>query len=553
MQNASEEFIKCALNPFYAIEKYIQIPVKNSKGQIDYYSFKLMPHQIFILNNLINDEKNIISKYRQAGVTTLICAFLAYKLNFTPNFKVGVVANKLNTAKNEILKLVHNMYQQFPEEIRFKNAEPSKQDHRTYENGSEIRAFAASPDGMRGFSPSSLFIDEAAFCENGDDFYTSAMGTLAAGGSVILASTPNGLDELYYKTYEQALSGRNGFKLSEIHWYLDPRFNTDLVWKKEGAEDVVERTNHKNMKRLMRDGYKPTSSWYLEQCKKYNFNKKKIAQEVENSFSASAGTFISEEDIRRHESQYVAEPIRMDDNKYTWIWEEPQENVKYVMGIDPSLGRGEDFSVFNILKITDSGIEQVVEYHGDAAPDHLGVLAYKYADKYKPLIVTDFTGGYGFSTVEKLFEFGYPKNMVYHSGTRSKAFLERYSNGNSIIGDEIPGIIIGANRPLILSEFENLIRNDFFFISSARLISELKTFEAVGGTRTADHKRGYHDDLIFSVAIALYVIKTSPNKLKNNTESVKKNLDLWLATMDMVNGNNSSTGNTYLDNKWLFK
>ena len=71
--------------------------------------------------------------------------------------------------------------------------------------------------------------DEAAFIENGRDVYASALPTVSTGGHIIMISTPNGKDMLYYETCRQAkLKGTkdwNNFELVEMKWYQDPRYN----------------------------------------------------------------------------------------------------------------------------------------------------------------------------------------------------------------------------------------------------------------------------------------------------------------------------------------
>ena len=54
------------------------------------------------------------------------------------------------------------------------------------------------------------------------------MASLSTGGKVIVISTPNGFDPIYYTIYDQALRGMNDFKITEMYWYRDPRYARDL-------------------------------------------------------------------------------------------------------------------------------------------------------------------------------------------------------------------------------------------------------------------------------------------------------------------------------------
>ena len=66
-----------------------------------------------------------------------------------------------------------------------------------------------------------------------------------------------------------------------------------------------------------------------------------------------------------------------------------------------------------------------------------------------------------------------------------------------------------------------------FKIRSQRLINELKTFVYINGR--PDHMKGHHDDLIMSLAMALYVAQTSFTQLKKNVAQAKAMLDAWVS------------------------
>jgi hypothetical protein len=63
------------------------------------------------------------------------------------------------------------------------------------------------------------------------------MASLSTGGKVIVVSTPNGYDQIYYEIYDQSLRNMNDFKISEMFWYRDPRYTKDLYMVK--TNDLV--------------------------------------------------------------------------------------------------------------------------------------------------------------------------------------------------------------------------------------------------------------------------------------------------------------------------
>jgi hypothetical protein len=148
--------------------------------------------------------------------------------------------------------------------------------------------------------------------------------------------TPNGMDPLYYKTYDQAKHKKNNFNIIEMKWYEDLRYNKDLRWVKG---DLVEKEIYftfESYNSRISDGWKPTSSWYEEMCMGMNNDARMIAQELDVSFIGSGGNVISEEYIEFHEKNNVREPkVIMGLENEIWIWEEPKEGHQYIMGCLP--------------------------------------------------------------------------------------------------------------------------------------------------------------------------------------------------------------------------
>ena len=150
-------------------------------------------------------------------------------------------------------------------------------------NGCKVYAKAAGPNSARGVSSVSILIlDEAAFMEEGPAAYASAVAATSAvaNAKIIMVSTPNGKDELYYKTYKQAVEKKNGFTVVEFKWYQDLRYNRFLRWhrknEKTGEEEWIVEKTIDDMGRieyaperwasLEKEGWKASSHWYIKMC-----------------------------------------------------------------------------------------------------------------------------------------------------------------------------------------------------------------------------------------------------------------------------------------------
>ena len=528
-----KEYARVIKDTPYALRTYLQTYDNTQKK---YVPLELFPDQIQLLKDYETYNENITRKYRQAGVTTVTAAWLSKKLQLAkpenPE-RVLIIANKRDTAI-EMANKVRHFLDQWPEWINV-GFSPDKNSESRFRlnNGSEVKAVATSADALRGFTPTVLVFDEAAYIEAGEDFWAASMASLSTGGKIILISTPNGYDPIYYGVYEQAIRGINDFHITDLRWFKDPRYTKDLKWLK--VPDIVhymlnrEQYNDDEITlddpeysltkyaQYMDDGYQPYSSWFESMSKKFKYDKRKIAQELECDFLGSGDSVIPSETMEKIAKTMVKAPNEKYMQGTLWQWKEPLEGHRYIMGVDVSRGDSEDFSAINIIDFDDR--EQVLEYIGKIPPDDLASIAYKWGVLYNAFIVIDITGGMGVATSRKLQEMNYKDLFI--DGVNTKNMWEY----NHKALEKIPGINFNNKRTQIVSCFEEQLRHDFI-IRSHRLLNELNTFVYINGK--PNHMKGAHDDGIMSMAIAMYAGDISFTQLKRNEQQNKAMLESWV-------------------------
>lgn len=535
-----KEYAKCIQDPIYAIENYLETFDKTQEG---FVPFNLFPRQKQIVKAFEDNRYNLVTKPRQAGISTTTQAYMAVKAGFADPDNpevILVIANKLKLSM-KFLKGIKDYLKQLPRWIwgpEYYGSEVNEKksifitDSKIeieLPNGSQVIAVATSEDALRGYTPTYLVFDEAAFIDNGDAVYTAAMSSISTGGKVILISTPNGMDPLYYKTYEQSKTGKNQYHIVEMRWFEDPRYNKDLRWTKkvEDGNDLVEQEvefNVPSYTRRIEDGWKPTSTWYENMCMALNNNARKIAQELDVSFLGSGGNVIEDETIDMHDKKNVMEPKYVSGvEEEFWIWEEPVEGHQYIMGVDVSRGDGEDSSTIVMIDFTT--MEQVMEYQGKIQPDLLAQHVYTYGNMYNAYTVVDITGGMGVSTVLKLIEMNY-SNKLMHYDKPTGNILPNQARLNTVKNkDKIPGFNANGVRLPMIANLEKTLRENTVKIRSRRLVSEMKTFVYRNGR--PDHMDGYHDDLLMSLGMALWVLEYSFKNLEKANAQNKAILNSW--------------------------
>lgn len=577
------EYARCVKDTPYALKTYLQT-YDNTQSQ--YVPLELFSDQKTLINDYDTYEENIALKYRQAGVSTVTAAWASKKVVTASKKKpekVLIIANKLDTSQ-EFANKVRSFIDQWPTwfGISYSN-EKNSQRHFKLSNGCEVKAVATSKDALRGYTPTILIFDEAAFIDADDDFWSACMASLSTGGKVIVISTPNGFDPIYYTIYDQALRGMNDFKITEMYWYRDPRYARDLklikcndiihyMLNREDYDDSKIIINYTDIKPRERDyeeikeklanGYKVYSSWFEGMAKKLKFDRRKISQELECNFLGSGDNVIPNSTIEIIKQNYIQEPINKFIGGSLWQWKEPIQGHKYIMGIDVSRGDSEDYTTFTIIDFETR--EQVLEYLGKVPPDVVAEIAFKWATMYSAFIVIDITGGMGVSTSRKLQELGY-KNL-YVEGVNA---ADKWKYNPKTL-DKIPGLNFNNKRVQIVASFEEALRHNFE-IRSTRLLNELNTFVYINGR--PDHQKGQHDDLIMAIAMAIYVGENSFTQLEKVTEQTKAMMESWLVNETPVKNTSNdfhpslsalpgginhnrhrgqATRQDYQDNSWLF-
>jgi hypothetical protein len=568
------EYAKCMKSTPYALKTYLQT-YDNTVQK--YVPLELFPDQISLVDDFENYNENIALKYRQAGVSTVTAAWSSKKLVFAKKNspeKILVIANKLDTAV-EVANKIRGFTEQWPSWVGVTfSAEKNSQRHFKLTNGCEVKAVATSKDALRGYTPTILIFDEAAYIEADDDFWAACMASLSTGGKVIVVSTPNGFDPIYYEIYDQALKGMNEFKISEMVWWKDPRYAKDL--QLVNVKDIIhyylnrheyqnteiidyngKEKNFSDIKELIKQGYKPSSSWYESMVKKLKYDKRKVNQELECAFLGSGDNVFDSNLLEKIKDSDIRDPETTMMGGGLWIWKEPEVSKKYIMGVDVSRGDSEDFSTFQIIDFDTR--EQVAEFIGKLPPDTLAEVCFKWGNMYNAFIVIDITGGMGVTTSLRLRELGY-RNLYVDGVDMSNKW-----KFDPKINEKIPGINFNAKRVQIIATFEEYLRHGLV-IRSKRLLGEMHTFVYINGR--PDHQKGQHDDLIMSIAMAIYVGESSFTQLSKNMNQAKVMMESWsvnttemkqtsyfnpITDMDENNHRRQATKKDYENYLWLFK
>ena len=486
-----KEYQKCAVDPVYFMKKYcyIQHPIK---GRL---LFNLYDYQEDALTTFEDKKYTIVLKGRQIGLSTVVACYALWMMIFHKDKNVLVIATKQDTAKNLITK-VRFAFDNLPPWLQVPCVENNKLSLR-FKNGSQIKASSSSGDAGRSEAVSLLVFDEAAFIKNIEDIWASAQATLSTGGKAILISTPNGIGNFFYKKYTEGEEfkdrPRDGvFYPVKLDWRVHP--DRDQKWRDE-QENIL--------------------------------GPQKARQEFDAEFLGSGNTVIDGDVIEFHHVTNVREPeMKRGPGGDIWVWETVNYRKSYIVVADVARGENSETGDYSAVHVIDAETcAQVAEYRGRINTTEYGHMLVALATEYNDALLVIENSNIGWATIQTAIDRGY-KNLFYM--TEDLKYLDPNEMPSNKLYRQQKNAVAGfttstRTRPLIISKLDEYMRNNAVIIRSQRTIDEMMTFVWENGKAQASD--GYHDDLIMSLSIGLWVRDTALQIHSTNMQYTRMALD----------------------------
>ena len=436
-----QEYVKCRDNPIYFIKNYMTI-VNIDRGLM---KFELWPFQEELIRGLEKHRFCIVKCPRQSGKSQTSLAYMLHYILFNDQKNVAILANKGATAR-ELLGRLQMAYEKLPMFLQQGVSEWNKGSV-FLENGSRILASSTSSSAIRGYSFNLIFLDEFAFIQQNmaEEFFNSVYPTISSGqtSKVIIVSTPNGMNH-FYKMWTDAVEKRSNYHAFAINWWDVP--GRDEEWKKQTIENTSEE---------------------------------QFRQEFETEFLGSAGTLVNPGKIAE---LTIKTPLTRKDNLD--IYEETVEGHNYFIAVDVAEGRGQDYSTFNVIDITELPFKQVAKYRSNTIspllfPNIINQVATAY-NKATVLIESNGPGGEVANILHYDLEYD---NTINESGVQAKLGIKMTKRVKAV----------GC------SNFKDLIETNKLIINDLETISEISQFIVRGKSWSAEE--GGNDDLVMSLVL----------------------------------------------------
>jgi hypothetical protein len=473
------EYLLCKTDFEYFCLNYIKIEAPGGDLPLTPYQ-----KQTQLVRAVEKHKFILVLKSRQIGISTIIQAYAAWLATFYPNVVVGIISKNGKEATH-FARTIRGMIEKLPDWMKpprgLLGRGFAKRTEQSFilTNGAKVYAEPVNPNRpentLRGKAVTLLVIDEAAFVDKIDEAWTAMVPTLSTNqmqarkagvpyGTVIL-STPNktvGIGQWYFNRYQRCLTGDDIFKPFVIHW--------------------------KKIKELAED-----PAWYETQCRLFDNDPKKIAQELELKFLPAEGSFFESDTIEKVQNAAIKpiEKLKLY-NGEIWKFSEPIPQRYYITGVDTAPEHGEDKSAITIFDY--ETMEQVWEYRGKCKVlDFVKVV--KVAVAQYPGIAVIESNSYGNQVVEQMMhsEFSH--------------FMYQEKRGQRTM---YPGLSTNTKtRPLMIDALYSYITQFPEIVKSERLALELAGLVTKPNGRV-EADSNCHDDLALATACCAFVRKYDP-------------------------------------------
>jgi len=512
------EWRRCAADEKYFIDTYIWVPSEEDpRGRTRFHLFDYQEE----LLELTKSQRFVVAlKARQIGFTTLAMAHALWLALFKPGAKILLVSRNQESS-NKNLAQARLAYQFLPPWMKERgpklDSDSSKGMSFVFNDGmiSEMKAAASTAGVFAGETASLVIWDEAGLVEPAsmqEDVLRTLLPTTDAGGSFWIISTARGAYNRFAKTYRNAKRGNSQFVPFFKPWMVSPfmRCSKDCGWC--GGEEGVKTacvSRYDNKRREFADEPWRFFAEYPsddEEAFRESGRPRFAGLPPEDTFAEFPfrGDLVWADDRTLKFEPDETGPLRL-------ATVDPDADGFYVIGGDPSQGVGRDYATAHVMTLDDDGYPEILGYYHSntvqpteyaAALDRMG--RFFAGRQWAALLAVEDQGGQGSLPINELHKhLDYPNPYVHQlpGARRSKAarlfsFPMTVDRRRAVI-DRLAKYLTVEGDVTTLQGLYPALRVE---------LGQFVTQETINGNVRYAADVGCHDDLVMSLAIALWVL-----------------------------------------------
>ena len=508
--NNNQKLKKILSDPKLFIENLIKIVDK--RGNL--VPFKLNEMQEDFYKHIVNEKYTNLLKSRQVGGSVLAMAFAIWVSVTQPNSTCLLMSYSMDSASG-IFEKLKQMYFSIPDVIRPKLTNNSKRELRL-ENGSRIiTATCGNNDVARGLTLKFAHLSEVGFMKETLPKQLLAIEqALVPNGKIILESTANGYNH-YADLWQKSNGGENMYSPYFANWYdnktmfADDYINAVEMWKARNDGNMLEVADLSNEELDLMDKGATIEQLMWRRLKIANngggegglnsFYQEFPATDTQAFVSTGNSVFPSEmieerlrylpQHLNRDKLNDLNSVLKLHLNRSLFIWEKPNLDSRFFIGVDAAEGIGGDYSV---IEIFNQDAIQVAEFRNNKIAPHLfSEVVYLLAKYYNNSFLVIEKASAGHTVLSKLrYDYKY-RNMYMHKEYDVRGKPKK----------RIGYVTNSKTKPLMINGFREKFEEGQIVINSKILLEEMKVFKIDGAKMGAI--AGRHDDTVMATAMAL--------------------------------------------------
>lgn len=531
------EWRRCAADEMYFLENYVYIPSERDvRGRV---KFELFDYQQDLLSTFRKNRFVIALKARQIGFTTLGMAHALWLALFRPGANILIVS-ETQKSSNKNLSQARLAYQFLPSWMKERgpNLAGDNSSGMVFEfhDGmkSYLKASPATSGVFAGETASFVLWDEAALVEPAnlqEDVLRVLLPTTDAGGSMLVVSTARGAYNRFAKTYRAAKRGDSQFVAFFRPWKVSPFMRCDEDCGNCSGEGEPCVTRYDGKRREFSD-----QPWRFfqeypsdeEEAFRESGRPRFVGLPAEDMFEA----FPHRGDLVWDDDQRIS--FRADEHgPLSLATLTPDPQGFYVIGADPSQGVGRDYSSAQIVTLDETGQPEIVGFYRSntvqptefaAALDRMG--RYFKGRQWAALLAVEDQGGMGALPINELHvHLQYPNAYMHQTtGKRRSRAVRMFAFPMTV--DRRRAVIDRLARFLTVSDDGSVPLAGVY----PELRVELGQFvvqETPSGTVRYAADVGCHDDLVMSLAIAIWVLIEEHGDIQDSPSSANDVDPYW--------------------------
>ncbi|MEM2675756.1 MAG: terminase large subunit [Candidatus Bathyarchaeia archaeon] len=371
LTHSAADYARVISNPIeFAKECWVTVQRGSDRVERVRFGDIIWDWQKDLLLEIDRNDRLVILKARQLGVTWLACMYALWTLFTKPNATVLVMSTTQREATG-IIERVEFIYENLPDIIRLANpiTKPHSRTEIGFLNGSNIIALPSTEKSGRSYTSTLTILDEFAFHEYAEKNW-AAITAATEKGKLIVISTANGINNFFYKLYSEAKEGKNNFKAIFLPYTLHP--DRTEYWYEQQAQILPLHQLMQEYPMTDVEAFTHTGSHFFEidWIRQYTPKQWLPFEQVQYMF--------------RRTPPYLWSSIK--------IFKTPIVGHAYSIGVDPTGALSSRADNAAVVIIDAATGEQVAEFAQTVSIDDLAPLICDLYDFYKGIVVCERNG-----------------------------------------------------------------------------------------------------------------------------------------------------------------